>query len=176
MNQDNTLNVKLSNSQLNKLKLRIKNGSEVILNFSQSVIGNSNDETTFLHKLLLTNKQVLRIYKAFENNSPAITKLSKTQLSKEDKPGEVRIIENSCRLLDALLKIGLPLMKNVLKPLTKSVLTPFGLPAAVSTIDVAVGNTIFGSGLMALIISDEEMGYIIKIVPSLEESIFYKRC
>ena len=57
MTQYNTLNVKLSNSQL-KLKSVIKNGTEVTLNISPNLIGNSNDETNFPRKLLLTNTQV----------------------------------------------------------------------------------------------------------------------
>ena len=69
MTQYNTLNVKLSNSQFNKLKSRIKNGTQVILNLSSSVIGSSNDETNFPHKLLLTNTQVSRIRKSFANGS-----------------------------------------------------------------------------------------------------------
>ena len=58
MTQYNTLNVKLSNSQLNKLKLAIKNETEVISKLSSNMIGNSNDETNFPHELLLTNRQV----------------------------------------------------------------------------------------------------------------------
>ena len=54
----NTLNVKLSNSQLNKLKSKIKNGTEVTLNLSSNLIGSSNDETNFSNKLLLTDTQV----------------------------------------------------------------------------------------------------------------------
>ena len=50
----NTLNVKLSNSQLSKLKSGIQNGTEVTLNISSSVVGDSNNETNFLHKLLST--------------------------------------------------------------------------------------------------------------------------
>ena len=68
MTQYNILNVKLSNSQLNKLKSEIKNGTEVTLNLSSNVIGNSNDETNFPHTLLLTNTQVLRLCKIFANN------------------------------------------------------------------------------------------------------------
>ena len=67
MTQYNTLNVKLSNLQLNKLKSAIKNGTEVILNLSSNLMGSSNDETNFPHKLLLTNKQVSKIHKAFAN-------------------------------------------------------------------------------------------------------------
>ena len=65
MTQCNTLNVTLCNSQLNKLKSEIKNGTEVTLNLLSNLIGNSNYETNFLHKLLLTDTQVSRIRKAF---------------------------------------------------------------------------------------------------------------
>ena len=77
MTQYNTLNVKLSNSQLNKLKSAIKNGTEVTLNLSSNLIGNSNGETNFPHKLLLTNTQVSKIRKAFANGSSANIKFSK---------------------------------------------------------------------------------------------------
>ena len=76
----NTLNVKLPNSQLNKLKPEIKNDTEVTLNLSWNVIGNSNDETNFTHKLLLTNIKVSKLRKAFANGSSAKINLSKTQL------------------------------------------------------------------------------------------------
>ena len=82
MTQYSTLNVKLSNSQLNELKLGIKNGSEVTLNLSSNVIGNSSDDYNFQHKLLLTNTQVLRLLKVFANSFSANTKLSKTILYK----------------------------------------------------------------------------------------------
>ena len=55
MTQYNTLNLKLSNSQLNKLKSGIKNGTEVTLKLSSNVAGDSNDEHNFPHKLSLTN-------------------------------------------------------------------------------------------------------------------------
>ena len=57
MSQYNTLNVKVSNLQLNKLKCAIKNRIEVTLNLSSNIIGNSNDDNIFFHKLLLTNTQ-----------------------------------------------------------------------------------------------------------------------
>ena len=63
MTQHNTLNAKLSNSKLNKLKSEIKNSSELALNLSSNAIGNSNFETIFPHKLLLINTQVLRLCK-----------------------------------------------------------------------------------------------------------------
>ena len=77
MIQYNTLNVKSSNSQLNKLIPAIKIGTEVTLNSSSNVAGDSNDENNFPHKLLLTNTQVPRLHKAFANNSSANVKLLK---------------------------------------------------------------------------------------------------
>ena len=67
MTQYNSLNVKLSNSQLNKLKSAIKNESDAVLRLSSNMIGNSDDETNFPHKLLLTNRQVVSLRKAFPN-------------------------------------------------------------------------------------------------------------
>ena len=121
MNQYNSLNVKLSNSQLNKLKSAIKNETDVVLRLPSSMIGNSNDETNFPHELLLTNRQVTNLRKAFENISSACIKLSKIQLSKIIKSGFLG------RLLGPLLKTGLPLMENVIKPLAKGSLIPLGL-------------------------------------------------
>ena len=82
MTQYNTLNVKLFNSQLNKLKSGIKNGTEVTLKISYDVVWGPNDENNFRHKVLLTNAQVSKVRKAFANNSLANIKLSKTQLHK----------------------------------------------------------------------------------------------
>ena len=154
MTQYITLNINLSYSQLYKLKSGIKNGSEVTLNLSSNVIGNSNAEYNFPHKLLLTNTQVLRLCKAYANNSSVDIKSSGWFLGK---------------LLGSLLKTDLPLMKSLLKPLAKSVLIPLGLTAAASVTDAAVQNNIFGSGMTTLTISNEEMNDIMKIVISLEE-------
>ena len=82
MTQYNTLKVKLSNSQLNKLKSGIKNGTEATLKISSNVFGDSNDENNFPHKLLLTNTQVSKLHKGFGNSSSANIKSSKTQLHK----------------------------------------------------------------------------------------------
>ena len=157
MTQYNILNVKLPNLQLNKLKSGIKNSTEVPLNISWNVISNSNNETNFLHKLLIT--------KAFANNSSANTKLSKTQLHKIGQSGGFL-----WRLLGPLLKTGLPLIGNVLKPLAISILIPLGLAAAGSTSDAACQKKIFGSGTTTLTILNKKMNYIMKIIKSLEES------
>ena len=75
------------------------------------------------------------------------------------------------RLLDPLLKTGLPLIKNAIKPLAKSVLIPLGLTAAASAADARIHKKILGSGNMTtLIISNDKIGDIIKIVKSLEDS------
>ena len=82
MTQYNSLNIKLSNSQLNQLKSAIKDETDVILRFSSNLFHNSDDETNFHHKLLLTNRQVANLRKAFANHTSTDIKLSKTQLSK----------------------------------------------------------------------------------------------
>ena len=83
MTQYNSLNAKLSNSQLNKLKSAIK--TDAILRLSSNTIGNSEDETNFPHKLLLTNRQVTNLHKAFANHTSTDIKLSKAQLTKAQK-------------------------------------------------------------------------------------------
>ena len=131
MTHYNALNVKLSNSQLNKLKLAIKNETEVVLRLSLNmIVGN---EANFPHKLLLTNRQVANLCKTFANYLSADIKLSKTQLSKMIQSGGFL-----GRLLGPLLKTGLPLIKNVIKPLAKSVLIPLGLTAAASAADAGI--------------------------------------
>ena len=75
MTQYSSLNVKLSNSQLNRFKSSIKNETERVLRLSSNMIG--DNETNFLHKLLLTNRQVSNLRKAFVNHSSADIKLSK---------------------------------------------------------------------------------------------------
>ena len=164
MTQYNTLNIKLSNSQLNKLKSEIKNGTEVTLKISLNVVGDSNDENNFQHKLLLTNTQVSKLRKALTNGSSANIKLSKTQFHKIGQLGRF-----FGRLLGPLLKTGFPLIGNVLKPLAKRVLIPLGLTAAASATDAATHKK-NGTGNMTLIISDEEISHIMKIIKSLEES------
>ena len=115
MTQYNSLNIKLSNSQLNKLKSAVKNKTDIALRLSSNMIGNSNDNINFPHELLLTNRQVANLCKASANNSSNDIKLSKTQLSKMIQSGGLL-----GRLLGPLLKTGLPLMKNVIKPLAKN--------------------------------------------------------
>ena len=87
MAQYNSLNVKLSNSQLNKLKSAIKNETDVVLRLLSSMIGNSDDNTNFPHELLLTNRQVANLREGMAKNTSTDIMLSKTQLSKMIQSG-----------------------------------------------------------------------------------------
>ena len=87
------------------LKFGTKNGTEVTLKLSSNVVGDSNDENNFPHKLLLTNTQVSKLLKVFANNSSANTKLAKTPLYKIGPSGGFL-----GRFLGPLLKTGLPLI------------------------------------------------------------------
>ena len=122
MTQYNSLNLKPSNSQYDKIKSAIKNESQVVLRLPSNMIG--NDETNFPDKLLLTNRQVSNLRKAFSNYSSTDIKSSKTQISKMIQSGGFL-----GRLFGPLLKTGL-----------------------------------------TLIISNDEMEHVIKIVKSLQDS------
>ena len=97
MTQYKGLNVKLSNSQLNKVKSAIRVETEIVLRLTSNMIGNSNDETNFPHELLLTNTQIANVHDI---------KLSKTQISKMMQSGEFLV-----KFLVVLLKTGLALKK-----------------------------------------------------------------
>ena len=78
MTKYNTLDLEFSNPEVNKLKSVIKNDSYLTLNLSSNVIGNSNDEINFPQNLLLTDKQLSSLRKAFPNVSSANIKFSKS--------------------------------------------------------------------------------------------------
>ena len=110
-----------------------------------------DDEINFSHKLLLTNRQVSNLRKAFANKWSTDIKLSKTQISKMIQSGGFL-----GRLLGPLLKTGLLLITNVIKPLAKSVLIPLRLTAAVSAAYAGIHKKNLGSGSTTLIISNDE--------------------
>ena len=161
MTQYNSLNVKLSNSQRSKLKSSIKNETDVVLRISSNMVGDANDNTNFPHELLLTNRQVANIRKAFAKNTSIDIKLSKTELSE--------MIQSGGCLGNLLGKLAGPLMK-VAVPLAKNVLAPLGISAAMSAIDGNIKKKMLGSEVTTLIISNDEMNDILKIVKSLENS------
>ena len=112
--------------------------------------------------LFLTQRQITKLRNNIENNMLTDIKLSKAQISK--------IIQNGGflgNLLGPLLKTELPLIKNVIKPLAKNFLIPLGLTIEAAAADVRKQKKILGSGTTTLIISNEEMNDIMKIVQAL---------
>lgn len=95
------------------------------------------DETNFSHNLLLTDRQVVSLLKSFTDKLSKYAELSRTQIS--------IIIQSDKflgRPLEPLTKVGLPLMRNILTPLAKSVLLPLGLTAAASTAEAGIHQKI----------------------------------
>ena len=158
------INCKLTNIQLNKFKKATKNNEEVTLRLGIKNF-NKNDSP---HKLLLTTRQNTKFRNVINNNFSTDVKLSKVQLKKLAQSGGFL-----GRLLGPLLKVGLPLMKSVIKPLGL-----LGLPAVSSAIDAGFQKKIYGSGAtkgagasqVKLIIENEDMNDIIKIIKALENS------
>ena len=123
------------------------------------MIGNSDDEANFPHKLLLTNRHILSLIKAFNIHTSANIKFSKAQLTKIQKG-------RFLRFLALLLTPGLPLLKFVIKPLSM-----LGLTASASATNTTINQKILGSGNHAtLIISNDDMKNLLKIIKSLEDS------
>ena len=151
------VNVKLSDTQLKKLKTAVKDKTGTTLRMSLKMF-NGND---LPHELLLTTRQKTKLRNAFNNNMSTDLKLSKAQISK--------IIQSGGFLGSLLSKLAGPLMKVAI-PLAKNVLAPLGITAAASAIDAGIQKKIHGSGTTTLIISNEEMNDIMKIVQALEDS------
>ena len=167
MVQYNKVNVKLSDTQLKKLTNAVKNKTRTTLRISLKMFNGNN----LPHELLLTTRQKTKVRNAFNNNTSTDLKLSKAQISKIIQSGGFL-----GRLLGPLLKLGLPLIKDVIEPIAKIVLIPIGLTAAASAVDAGIHKKILGSGNTILIISNEEMNDIMKIVQALEDSnILVKR-
>ena len=145
-------NVRLSDSQIKKLKDAVKNNTGITLRISLKMFNGNN----LPHELFLTTRQKAKIRNAFNNNTSTDIKLSKAPINKIIQSGGFL-----GRLLGPLLKTILPLIKNVIKPLAKSVLIPLGLTAAASAADAGIHKKILRSGNATLIISNEEMNDII---------------
>ena len=148
-----TVNAKLSNSQLNELKYAVKNRQGRNLRMNTRMLSANN----LSHELLLTTSQTTEVGNAIENNMSTDIKLSKAQISKIIQSGGFL-----GKLLYPSIKTGLPVIKNVIKPLAKSVLIPLALTAAASAADAGIQRTKkkkkkLGSGTTILIISNEEM-------------------
>ena len=156
MDKYNEINCKLTNIQLNKLKKAVKSNEGATLRLG---IKNFNKDEHF-HELLLTTRQNTKLRNAISNNLTTDIKLSKAQIKKLIQPGGF--------LGKLLSKLAGPLMKVAL-PLAKNVLAPLGLAASMSAIDGSIEKKIHGSGVK-LIIEQEDMKDIMKIIKALENS------
>ena len=128
----NTVNAKLSNLQLNKLKSAVKNKQGTTLRINARMFNGNN----LPHELLLSRTQTTKLINAIENNLQTDIKLSKAQISKIIQSGGFL-----GKILGPLLKTGSPLLKSVIK--LPGLLS---LTAARSTIDPGVQKKIYGSG------------------------------
>ena len=150
------VNVKQTNLQLSKLKKAVKNSDSTTLRIG---IKNLNKED-LPHELLLTTRQNTKLRNAINNNLSTDIKFSKAQIKK--------IIQSGGFLGKLLSKLAGPLMKVVM-PLAKNVLAPLGLIAAMSAIDGSIQKKMRGEGI-ELVIEEEDMNDIIKIIEALENS------
>ena len=150
------INCKLTNVQLNKLKKSFKSNEGATLRLG---IKNFN-KYELPHELLLTTRQNTKLRNAIDNNLATDIKLSKAQIKK--------LMQSGGFLGKLLSKLAGPLMK-VAMPLAKNVLAPLGLTAAMSAIDASIQKKIHGSGVK-LIIEQEDMNDIMKIIEALENS------
>ena len=150
------INCKLTNLQLNKIKKAVKPNEGLKLRLSTKNF--NKDEAP--HELLLTTRQNTKLRNALNNNSATDIKLSKAQIKK--------LIQSGVFLGKLLSKLAGPLMKLAM-PLAKNVLAPLGLTAAMSAIDGSIQKKIHGSGIK-LIIEEEDMQDIIKFIKEQENS------
>ena len=150
------VNVKLTNLQLSKLKKAVKNNDSTTLRIGIKIF--NKDELP--HELLLTTSQSTKLRNAINNNMATDLKLSKAQIK--------NLIQSGGFLGKLFSKLAGPLMK-VAMPLAKNLLAPLSLTAAMSAIDGSVQKKIHGSGVK-LIIEQEDMNDIMKIIEALENS------
>ena len=153
----NIVNVKLSDTQLKKLKAVVKNKTGATLRISLKIL-NGND---LPHELSLATRLKVKVRNASNKNMSTDLRLSKAQISK--------IIQSGKCLGSLLSKLAGPLMKVAI-PLAKNVLAPLGITTAASGTNAGIQKNIHGSGTTTLIISNEEMNDITKIVQALEDS------
>ena len=150
------INCKLTNVQLNKFKKSVKSNEGVKLRLG--IKSFNKDELP--HELLLTTRQNTKLRNAFNNNLATDIKLNIAQIKK--------LIKSDGFLGNLLSKLAGPLMKVAL-PLAKNILAPLGLIAAMSAIDGSIQKKIHGSGVK-LIIEQEDMNNIMKIIEASENS------
>ena len=156
MVQYSNVNAKLTDTQLKKLKTAVKNKTGTTLRMNLKML----DGNDVPYELLLSTRQKTKLRNALSNNISTDLKLSKAQI--------LQIIQSGGFLGLLLSKLAGPLMKIAI-PLAKNVLAPSGITAATSAIDAEIQKKINSSGTTTLIISNEEMNDIMKIVQALED-------
>ena len=155
------VNIELSDTQPVKIKIAVKNKAETVLRINFKML-NGND---LPHELLLTTLQKTKLTNAFSNNMSTDLTLSKAQISKiNQSAGFLRSLISN--LEGPLIKVAIPLAKNVLAPLE--------ITAVVSAINAGIQKKIHGSQTAILIISNEEMNDVIKIVDFEDSNILLK--
>ena len=133
-------------------------------NFLDKQIDRFNKEYIIVSGISLTNNEIkdtVKVIKHLENRRTLLKGTTRKVTSQK---------EGFLNFLRVLMAAGLALMKNVLTPLAKKILLPFGLSARMSPVNPAIQKKIYESGTAAFIIANEEMKDIMKIVNSLEES------
>ena len=150
--------------QLSKLKTAIKNNEGTTLR----IINKKINKEDLPHELFLTQQQTTKLRNKIENNMSADIKLSRTQIRKMDQFGGFLgrllgrfLIKPATKILPKLIKPAISVGKNISAPL--------GLSAAVSATDAAIQKKIYGSGITTLVISNEELNDIMKIIQALED-------
>ena len=155
----NKANVKLSNIQLSKLKNAVKNNEGTTLRMSAKTF-NLNDLS---HELYLTARQTTKLRNSLENNMSSDMNLSRAQIKKVIISGG-SLGSLLSKFAGLLLKTGLPLLKSIVKPLEF-----LQSSAAGSLIDIGIAKKIHGSGTTTLVINNEELNDIMKIIQALED-------
>ena len=149
------VNVKLTDRQLTQLKTAVKNTTTLRMSLKMF------DGNDLPHELLLTTSQKTKLRNAFNSSMSTDLQLSKPQISKIIQPGEF--------LGSLLSKLAGPLMR-VAVPLAKNVLAPLGIIEGTSAIDAGTQKKIHGSGTTTLIISNKEIHHTLKIAQAFEDS------
>ena len=155
VNEADKLSKKVTNNDIKKIAANSRNFMHNSKNTSDNVLGTG---------ITLTNNEIKYIMKVIESleNRGILLKGTTRKITSQER----RLLN----FLRPLMTAGLPIMKTVLTPLTKSVFLSVGFAAGISAADVATENKIYTSGITGLMISKEETEDIMKIVESLEES------
>ena len=156
MVQYNKIDLHLTKLQLKKIQDVVKNNNGTTIR-----LNNKNfNKNQLIQELYLTEQQLNKLRKKIENNMSTDTKLSKVQINK--------IIKEAGNLGRLLINFLPKLIKSAIS-IGKNILAPLGLSGAMSATDAAIQKKMYGSGMTTLIISNNDLNDLIKIVTALEE-------